>query len=162
LAGGSVFRFLPLFAEEVVGFSTELAGLVVAANGLLAIAARIWWGRITEGGFSESRGLALMALGSAVCSALLLIAPQFSAALWVFAVLAAFTAGHGTSSPCSRSLGRSPWAYKARPPVWSCLGSSAACPSLGHSPAVCRHDRQLHRCLGSDHRGVAPRGCGDV
>lgn len=92
LAGGSVFRFLPLFAEEVVGFSTELAGLVVAANGLMAIGARIWWGRLTEAGFSTVRGLVLMALGSAACSALLLIAPQASAALWVFAVLAAFTA----------------------------------------------------------------------
>ncbi len=93
LAGGSVFRFLPLFAEEEVGFSTELAGLVVAANGLLAIAARVWWGRITEGGFSTVRGLALMAVGSALSSALLLIAPEVSVALWVFAVLAAFTAG---------------------------------------------------------------------
>lgn len=93
LSGGSVFRFLPLFAEEVVGFSAELAGLVLAANGLIAIGARIWWGRLTEAGFSTARGLAIMALGSAACSALLLIAPEISAALWVFAVLAAFTAG---------------------------------------------------------------------
>lgn len=34
-----------------------------------------------------------MAVGSALSSALLLIAPEVSVALWVFAVLAAFTAG---------------------------------------------------------------------
>lgn len=92
LAGGSVFRFLPLFAEEEVGMSSEMAGAILAANGLLAIGARIWWGRVTDGGFPSLRALQLMAAGSAVSSGLLLVAPDVPAMLWIFAVLAAFTA----------------------------------------------------------------------
>lgn len=92
LAGGSVFRFLPLFAEEEIGFSTELAGLVVSLNGLLGIVARIWWGRRTEAGLGPRIGLLIMALGSAIGSALLLAAPSASGLLWLFAVVAGFTA----------------------------------------------------------------------
>ncbi len=114
LAGGSVFRFLPLFAEEVVGFSTEAAGLVVALNGLLAIGARIWWGRLTERGFSTVRALAIMGMGSGLCSALLLIAPHVSAAVWIFAVLAAFTASAWNVVAMLSVIGSAPAALQGK------------------------------------------------
>lgn len=114
LAGGSVFRFLPLFAEEEVGFSAEAAGLVVALNGLLAIGARVWWGRRTEAGYSAVRGLAIMAVGSAASSGLLLIAPQVNAAIWVFAVLAAFTAAAWNVVAMLSLIGSTPAALQGK------------------------------------------------
>lgn len=114
LAGGSVFRFLPLFAEEEVGLSAEAAGLVVALNGLLAIGARVWWGRRTEAGYSAVQGLAIMAVGSAASSGLLLIAPQVNAAIWVFAVLAAFTAAAWNVVAMLSLIGSTPAALQGK------------------------------------------------
>ncbi|MCY4371680.1 MAG: MFS transporter [bacterium] len=45
---GAFFAFLPLYAQERVGVSVGLAGMVVAVSGVSGVGARMVWGRIAE------------------------------------------------------------------------------------------------------------------
>lgn len=90
--GGGVGRFLPLFAEEELGYTATVAGLVVALAGALGIVSRLWWGRAIERGLDARRSLSVIALGAAAAGLLLVAAATTVAALvWVCAVLLAFT-----------------------------------------------------------------------
>ncbi len=48
LASGAIGRFLPLFAEESLGFTVGTAGLIAALGGLLGMVARITAARVAE------------------------------------------------------------------------------------------------------------------
>ncbi len=90
--GGGVGRFMPLFAQEDLGFSQGVAGLVVAVSGLLGIAARIIWGLRVERGLDARKGLTIMGVGAAATSLLLVVASSWAAWLiWACAALMAFT-----------------------------------------------------------------------
>ena len=43
-----MFTYLPLYAEEVLGFGDQAAGWAVSLMGLVGIGARIAWGRAAE------------------------------------------------------------------------------------------------------------------
>ncbi len=82
-AGGAAGRFLSLYAEEVMGFSTGAAGGVVAIGGLLGIASRIGTARIAEHRVNPVRLLgALSTVGTAYCLLLLLVPELGDGALW--------------------------------------------------------------------------------
>lgn len=87
---GGVGRFLPLFAEDQLGMSNFAAGMVSALLGVLAIATRILWGRLTEMYLRASLGLTIQAALSVLAMALLLLAvPLGGWVLWVMAVIGA-------------------------------------------------------------------------
>lgn len=92
--GGALGRFLPLYAEESVGFSPELAGLVFAVSGLVAIPTRIASGIMMDRGVSARRTLTVMALGSTVAFVLILAATDGRGALlWLGTVVSGMTLG---------------------------------------------------------------------
>lgn len=62
LASGAIGRFLALFAEESLGFSTQTAGLILALGGLLGMAARISAARLAEHRIAPTRLMAVLSL----------------------------------------------------------------------------------------------------
>lgn len=89
---GGVTRFLPLFAEEVLGFTESTAGLVLALSGLLAIGARLLWGRLAEHRIGTAPALIILGLGSSLVCWLLLANDAVGAWLiWVIAIVTAFS-----------------------------------------------------------------------
>ena len=93
-AGTAIFTYLPLYAEESLGYSATVAGYVVAFVGSVGVAGRIGWGRVSERSLGAMRSLRIIAVLSAV-SALLLVAAE--TAPWVVWV-AALTTGLSASS----------------------------------------------------------------
>ena len=94
LVGGGVFRFIPLFAEERLGFSTTRAGMVMAIAGFLGIFARIGWGRVTETKIEPNRGLFLIGVASCITIGGLVVAEAVGSwVLWVFSIVSAFSLG---------------------------------------------------------------------
>lgn len=92
--GGALGRFLPLYAEESIGFSPELAGLVFAVSGLVAIPTRIASGVLLDRGVSARRTLAIMAVGSGVAFLLILAAADGRGTLlWLGVVVSGMTLG---------------------------------------------------------------------
>lgn len=84
LASGSVGRFLPLFAEESLGFSTETAGLIAALGGLLGMAARVAAARLAEHRIAPTLLLTALALvGAAFCVLLAALTPSTRGFLWL-------------------------------------------------------------------------------
>ncbi len=93
-AAGGISRFIPLFAEEELGFSETRAGLVVALSGLLGMVARIIWGRLAETRISPRLGLFVLACGSALTASLLFFATAIGGGvLWFVAIGVAFFLG---------------------------------------------------------------------
>ncbi len=94
LVGGGVFRFIPLFAQEQLGFSSQRAGLVVALGGALGIFARIGWGRLTETAIQPRRGLFVIGLASTATIGSLIVAQAVGSwVLWLFTIVSAFCLG---------------------------------------------------------------------
>ncbi|MGF1595881.1 MAG: MFS transporter [Acidimicrobiales bacterium] len=92
MTAGGMTRFYPLFAHEVLGYSETTAGLAVSIAGLVAIAARVIWGRLVDDVIAARPALLLLALGSAVSAGLLLAAQSVGAwLLWPTVVIIAFT-----------------------------------------------------------------------
>ncbi|MDA3039188.1 MAG: MFS transporter [Actinomycetota bacterium] len=82
-AGGAAGRFLSLYAEEVMGFTTGAAGAVVAIGGLLGIASRIGTARIAEHRVNPVRLLGVLSIiGTAYCLLLLFVPELGNGALW--------------------------------------------------------------------------------
>ena len=82
-AGGAIGRFLPLWANEVVGLSTVTAGAVVALGGLLGIVARIAVGRLAQERVAPAPLLSLLAaIGALYCGALLITTTVGPWILW--------------------------------------------------------------------------------
>jgi predicted MFS family arabinose efflux permease len=84
LATGSIGRFVPLYAEESLGFSTSTAGLIVALGGLCGMGARITAARIAEHRISPTRLLTVLSIvGAGYCLLLALLTPSTSVLLWL-------------------------------------------------------------------------------
>ena len=92
--GGGFGRFLPLFAEEAVGFSVERAGQVFALQGLVAVPARLTAGIALDRGASPQKMMMIMAALGA--GALLIVTAASSgrpSLLWIGTTLAGLTIG---------------------------------------------------------------------
>lgn len=93
-AGTAIFTYLPLFAEESLGFSKSVAGYVVAFHGSIGVVGRIAWGHISEHRLGALRSLRIIAVLSAVSSLLLVASSAVPALVWA----AAATTGLSASS----------------------------------------------------------------
>ena len=76
VAAGAIGRFLPLFAEESLGYSTQIAGLIAALGGLFGMAARIVAARIAEHRVAPTRLLILLSLVGAAFGLLLMFTTE--------------------------------------------------------------------------------------
>lgn len=94
IVGGGIGRFLPLFAEEEVGFSLQRAGFLFGVSGLVAIPTRIIWGIVLDRGFSPRRALILLGTGAAVsCMLLFGSAGGNAPLLWLATIVSGVTVG---------------------------------------------------------------------
>lgn len=75
--------FLPLFAEESVGWTKTQAGLLIATVGLVGVVSRITWGSVSERWLGHGRTLRLLGAQSAVGAILLALAASGNAPSWV-------------------------------------------------------------------------------
>ncbi|MCH1436340.1 MAG: MFS transporter, partial [Acidimicrobiales bacterium] len=77
LAGGAIGRFLPLFAEEELGYSLAIAGLAASLGGLLGMGFRIMAARIAETSLAPTPLLIRLSGTAVVSSALLALSVPF-------------------------------------------------------------------------------------
>ena len=92
--GGGFGRFLPLFAEEAVGFSVERAGQVFALQGLVAVPARLTAGIVLDRGASPRKMMMVMAaLGAVALLVVTLASEGRPSLLWIGTILAGLTIG---------------------------------------------------------------------
>lgn len=91
-AGTAIFTYLPLFAEESLGFSKSVAGYTVAFTGLVGVAGRIGWGRIAEHRLGAVQSLRIIAISAAVAAALLVGSTAFAPLVWVAALVTGLSA----------------------------------------------------------------------
>jgi len=94
IVGGGLGRFLPLFAEEEVGFTVQQAGWVFGLQGLVAIPFRLLSGLALDRGISARRMLTVMGVGGAGAMLFILSAGSGPIALlWIGTVLGGMTLG---------------------------------------------------------------------
>ncbi len=87
---GAVTFLVPLFAEEVLGFSPVVGGFAAAVIALVAVAGRILWSRYAERSGAFRGSLGAMAVLSIVAAAFFYASGAFAAwLLWPAAVLIA-------------------------------------------------------------------------
>jgi predicted MFS family arabinose efflux permease len=91
---GAVTFFIALFAEESLGLDPRLGGLAVTVTGVVAFAGRIVWARYAERTQRYLPSLSVVAALGMIASLVLLASTEWTALLWVGAVLT----GLGTSS----------------------------------------------------------------
>lgn len=91
-AGSTIFTFLPLYAEEALGFGKEAAALTVSVVGVSGVVGRIVWGRIAEARLGTARALQVLAVASCGAALLLLAAGAVWWLLWVAAVVTGLSA----------------------------------------------------------------------
>lgn len=84
---GAVTFYVPLFAEEALGFDPRIGGIAIAVAGAVAFAARIGWARFAERRHTFRRPLAIMAVLGIGAGITLLAAPTFPVLLWAGAIL---------------------------------------------------------------------------
>ncbi len=89
--GAAVTSFVPLYAHEELGWSVAVAGAAAAAIGLVGMAARIALGRRMDRMGHVAVPLAVIAAGSAVSAAALLLAAGAPWLLWPAVALAGVT-----------------------------------------------------------------------
>ncbi len=93
-AGGAIGRFFPLWANEEVGLSTVVAGILVALGGLLGIGARIWAGQLAQSRIEPRRLLMIQALIGGLYAMVLVVTLQVGSwILWPAAILLAVGIG---------------------------------------------------------------------
>ena len=93
LAGGAIGRFLPLFAEEKLGYSLAVAGFAASLSGLLGMGFRIAAARMAETRISPSALLVQLSSVAVVSSSLLALSVSFGRwLLWPAVVL--YAIGH--------------------------------------------------------------------
>jgi MFS family permease len=79
----AIFAFIPLFAEEDIGWSPETAGLLIAISGFVGFFARILWPAVAERTVGYGRTLRIQGLLSAFSAALLALAASGVLNGWV-------------------------------------------------------------------------------
>jgi MFS family permease len=85
--------YLPLYAQEAVGFSIGAAGTLAGVIGLVGIMSRVGWGWGADRTGEFRRPLAIMALGSAAAALLALVSAHSEAwVLWLAAIAFGTTA----------------------------------------------------------------------
>lgn len=84
---GAVTFFLPLFAEESLGFDPRLAGAAAALGGVVAFGARILWARRAEVRNDYAGPLGTMAALGMVASVLFLLSPTLTVLVWGAVIL---------------------------------------------------------------------------
>ena len=93
LASGAIGRFLPLFAEEELGYSLAIAGFAAALSGLLGMGFRIAAARLAETRIAPTDLLVQLSAIGVVSSALLALSVPFGRwLLWPAVVL--YALGH--------------------------------------------------------------------
>ncbi len=93
LASGAIGRFLPLFAEEELGYSLAVAGFAASLSGLLGMGFRILAGRLAETRIAPTSLLVQLSSIGVVSSALLALSVPFGRwLLWPAVVL--YAIGH--------------------------------------------------------------------
>ena len=86
--------FVPLYAQEEIGMSVGLAGIVIAVSGAVGVIARIIWGRIAERAGHPAVPLIWIGGLGVVSIALTWVAsPNMPPAVWAGAVLMGIGAG---------------------------------------------------------------------
>lgn len=93
LAGGAIGRFLPLFAEEELGYSLAVAGLAAALSGLVGMGSRIVAARLAETTITPTSLLVELSAIGVASSALLALSVSFGRWLLWPAVLL-YAIGH--------------------------------------------------------------------
>jgi len=93
IVGGGLGRFLPLFAEEEVGFSLADAGRVFGLHGLVAIPCRLLAGIALDRGVSARKMLLVMGTLGAGSIMLILAATEQSSLLWIGTIVGGMTLG---------------------------------------------------------------------
>jgi predicted MFS family arabinose efflux permease len=91
-AGTAIFTYLPLYAEEILGFSRATAGYIVAFLGSVGVVGRIGWGRISEHRLGAMRSLRIIAVLSALAALMMIAAASVPWVVWVAAALAGLSA----------------------------------------------------------------------
>lgn len=86
LAAGSLFTYLPSYAQEGFGMSTEVGGLLVSVFGAVGFITRLAAGHVSERYFGHHRTLMGMALLTSLAGILMAAAPN-GAWLWPAAIL---------------------------------------------------------------------------
>ncbi len=86
LAAGSLFTYLPSYAQEGFGMSTEVGGLLVSVFGAVGFVTRLTVGHVSERYFGHQRTLVSMALMTSLAGILMAVAPN-GGWLWLAAVL---------------------------------------------------------------------------
>ena len=90
--------YLPLYAEEVLGMSRGLAGLVLAITGPVGILARIVWGRVAEGRLGMVRSLMIISLMGVISGVSLAFGEGLGTwVVWVSAIVAGVSVFSWTS-----------------------------------------------------------------
>ena len=80
--------YLPLFAYESIGLTAQAAGAVAVVVGVIAVAAKVMWGRVTEAALYPRRPLLILAaISVAALSSLALATEERPVLLWVGVVL---------------------------------------------------------------------------
>jgi MFS family permease len=74
MATSSILGFLPLFANEDLGWSEAAGGTLVALTGLAGIAARVFWPRFSERTIGHGRTLRILSVMSIFTAILLTLA----------------------------------------------------------------------------------------
>ena len=93
LASGAIGRFLPLFAEEELGYSLAVAGFAASLSGLLGMGFRIAAARLADTRIAPTRLLVQLSSIAVVSSALLALSvPLGRELLWPAVVL--YAIGH--------------------------------------------------------------------
>lgn len=86
--GGALLTYVPLFAEERIGFTVAAAGIVVAMIGAAGVVGRIVWGHFSERLTHFGRALVWMGILSAVSTLLIWAGEVWGGpALWLGAAL---------------------------------------------------------------------------
>lgn len=83
LATSSMIGFLPLFANEDIGWSESAAGTLIAVTGLAGIGARMLWPRLSERSIGHGRTLRILAAMTTVTAILLTLASLDVLGGWV-------------------------------------------------------------------------------
>ncbi len=136
-AGTAIFTYLPLFAEESLGFSKSVAGYTVAFTGLVGVAGRIGWGRIAEHRLGAIPSLRIIAVMAALAAALLVASTAIAPLVWVAALVTGLSASSWNSVGMLAIISTLPSSSAGRGSgvvlLGFLLGLAVGAPSFGYS-----------------------------